>query len=111
MDRKAHDGTILGAEAVSIDPHHGLSVGPFEQLDVGACDPVEADVKQLAEFPVGLAFENHIKSVVDAEPIGEPDRSAQHCYIGTALRFWHAGGDERCGEVLPNPAGEAPGVD
>src|SRR5689334_6698046 len=110
MDRKAHAGTILAADAVGVDPDHAPAVGPFEQLHIGACDAVEADVKQLTKLPVGLAFEHQVKSVVDAEAVDEPDRSPQHSDISPALLLRHAGGDERCGEVLPNPTCEAPRV-
>src|SRR5205823_11069965 len=40
-DRQAHRRVRVAADAVGIDPDDLLAVGPFQKLDIGACDAVE----------------------------------------------------------------------
>jgi hypothetical protein len=58
----------LAADAVAVDPQISPAVGPFEQLDVGAGDAVEADIKQAA---LSARLVDQVELVLDAEAVGE----------------------------------------
>src|ERR1051326_2593428 len=102
---------VLAADAVSVDPDDVLSVGPFEELDIGAGDAVHPDVEQLSERSVRPALDHQVELVIDTEAAGKLDRSPKKIHIFPALTLRHSGSDKGPGEVLAHAPAEAPGVD
>src|SRR6476469_6077327 len=47
MDRKADARLILAPDAIGVDPDDVFAVRPFQKLDVGAGDSVEANIQEL----------------------------------------------------------------
>src|SRR3954468_1902757 len=90
VDGHLHALTLLAANTVAVDPDHLLAVGPFEQLDIGAGDPVEAHI-QKPSFRSG--FVDEVELVLDTEAIGEADRASEDADIFAADALGHLGLD------------------
>jgi hypothetical protein len=107
VHRESHARIVLASDAVGIDPDDVFSVGPLQQFDISTRDAIEADIQKLPELAVGGPLDHEVELVVDAEAIGERDRTTENGHIVPALALRHTGGGEGFGEIPVDPTSEA----